>query len=354
MDWSHLRNFRVVRLNATLFPVSDYEAGLYRQYALSPIEVEANTPEDIIPHVAECDALFAISVALPASVVNNLNRCRVISRLGTGTDKIAVDLATQRGILVTNVPYFCVEEQADHTLALLLALTRKIPQMSQAMVAGAFSQARSLSRLNRRMHGRTLGLVGFGNSARLVAKRAQGFGLRVLATRRQQNASNSEAEHLGVTMTDLDTLLHESDYVSLHVPLTTATYHLLDAAALRKMKPGALLINTSRGALVDEAALVLALREGRLGGAGLDTFEQMDVFTPNEAPPTHPLLELENVVLTPHVAAGSIESGQDVSRGGIENVAAVLSGYWPPSGNIVNEGVVPRVPLRDYDKTLFE
>ena len=353
MDWSNLRNFRVVRLNATLFPVNDYEAALYRQYALSPIEVEANTPEAIIPHVAECDALFAISVALPAPVVEALKHCRVISRLGTGTDKIAVDVATRRGILVTNVPYFCVEEQADHTLALLLSLARKLPQMSKALVAGAFSQARSLSRLNQRLSGRTLGLVGFGNSARLVARRAKGFGLRVLATRRQRNASDQEAEQLGVTMTDLDTVLRESDYVSLHLPLTSETYHLIDDAALRKMKPDALLINTSRGALVEEAALVLALREGRLGGAGLDTFEQIDVFTPDEAPPSHPLLELENVILTPHVAAGSVQSGQDVSRGGIENVAAVLSGYWPPPGNIVNDAVVPRFPLRDYDQTLF-
>jgi len=354
MSVSNLRDFRVVRLNATLFPVSEYEASLYRQYNLRPVEVEANTPADIIPHVADCDALFAISVALPAPVVEKLERCRVISRLGTGTDKITVDLATRRGILVTNVPYFCVEEQADHTLALLLSLARQIPQMSRAMYEGAFSKARNLSRTNQRISGRTLGLVGFGNSARLVAKRAKGFGLHVIATRRNRTASNQGAKELGVEMADLDTVLQESDYVSLHLPLMLETYHLIDDAALRKMKPGAFLINTSRGALVDEAALVLALREGRLGGAGLDTFEQIDVFTPNEAPPTHPLLELENVVLTPHVAAGSVQSGQAVARGGIENVVAVLSGYWPRLENIVNDGVVPRFPLRDYDEALFE
>lgn len=110
----------------------------------------------------------------------------------------------------------------------------------------------------------------------------------------------------------------------------------------------------SRGALIDESALVLALRKGRLGGAGLDTFEQMDVFTPHEAPPTHSLLELENVVLTPHVAAGSVQSAQDVSRGGIESVVAVLGGYWPLPGKTVNAGVVPRFPLRDYEPTLFD
>jgi D-3-phosphoglycerate dehydrogenase len=353
-DWSSLRNFRVVRLNAALFPVSAYEASLYRQYNLSPVEVEANTPADIIPHVTDCDALFAISVALPATVVEKLERCRVISRLGTGTDKIAVDLASRRGILVTNVPYFCAEEQADHTLALLLSLARQIPQMSKAMVAGTFGKARELSRANQRLDGQTLGLVGFGNSARLVARRAKGFGLRLIATRRQKTASNSAAGELGVEMATLDRVLRESDYLSLHAPLTPETHHLIDDAALKKMKPGAFLINTARGALVDETALVRALREGRLGGAGLDTFEQIDVFTPHEAPPEHPLLALDNVILTPHVAAGSVQSAQAVSRGGIENVIAILSGYWPPAENIVNTGVVPRFPLQDYPEDLFD
>ena len=125
-DWSSLRDARVVRLNADLFPPSDYETSLFEHYQIRPILTEANTPQDILPWVADCDALFAISVALPAAVVDGLARCRVISRLGTGTDKIAVDRASARGILVTNVPYFCVEEQADHTLALLLSLARQI------------------------------------------------------------------------------------------------------------------------------------------------------------------------------------------------------------------------------------
>ena len=169
-DWSILENSRVVRLNAELFPPGAYERDLWRQYHLSPIEVEANTPDTIIPWVTDCDALFAISVALPAAVVARLDRCRVISRLGTGTDKIAVNVATQSGILVTNVPYFCVEEQADHTLALLLSLARQIPAMSKAMAAGEFGRARNLSRFNQRLDGRTLSLVGFGNSARQIGR----------------------------------------------------------------------------------------------------------------------------------------------------------------------------------------
>jgi D-3-phosphoglycerate dehydrogenase len=352
-DWSHLKKYRLVRLNASLFPITEYEAAMWRKYGLNPARVEAETPDEIIPHVADCDALFAVSVSLPEEVVENLARCRVISRLGTGTDKIDVEAATRKGILVTNVPYFCVEEQADHTMALLLALARQLPTMSQILVEGAWSRARELSSSKKRLAACVLGLIGFGNSARAVARRASGFGMRVMATRRNMSAPTREANELGVQMVDLDTLLAGSDYVSLHLPLAADTYHLLDDAALRKMKPGAFLINTSRGAIVDEFALAAALREGRLAGAGIDTFEHIDVFTEVETPPVHPLLELDNAILTPHVAAMSIHAKQDVAKGGVENVVTILSGHWPDPENIVNPSVVPRVPLADYDESLL-
>ena len=353
-NWSDLENCRIVRLNATLFPVSEFEASLYEKYDLKPVQVEANLPEEIIPRVEDCDALFAISVWLPEAVVSSLSRCRVISRLGTGTDKIDVAMATRKGILVTNVPYFCVEEQADHTMALMLAMARKLPQMAQAMAEGAWSHSKRQSRSNQRLSTQNLGLIGFGNSAKATAQRARGFGMRVIATRRNMKAPRHEADNLGVEMVSLDTLLSESDYVSLHLPLSSETYHMLDEAELGKMKPGAYLINTSRGALVDEMALVKALREGRLSGAGLDTFEGINPFTEDETPPEHPLLELDNVVLTPHVGAYSVQASQDVSRGGVQNVVSVLSGHLPLAENIVNPGVTPRVPLADYDDSLFE
>jgi D-3-phosphoglycerate dehydrogenase len=352
--WNHLRNFSVVRLNTTLFPVNAFEAELYRKYNLNPVQVEAYTPEEIIPHVVDSAAIFAVSVALPEVVIESLSHCRVISRLGTGTDKINVAATTRKGIMVTNVPNFCVEEQADHTMALLLGLARKLPQMSQAIADGAWSRAKRHARTNQRLSECVLGLVGFGNSARAVARQARGFGLQVIATRRNMNAPRHEADELGVTMVELDTLLAESDYVSLHLPLTAETYHFLDEVALRKMKPGAYLINTSRGALVDEMALVDALREDRLAGAGLDTFERIDPFTEVETPPDHPLLMLDNVILTHHVASFSVQAGQDVATGGIQNAVAILSGHWPHPNHIVNPDVVPRFPLADYDASLFE
>ena len=349
-----MRDRKIVRLNARLFPVGDFERGLWARYSMAPIEVEAAAPTEIIPHVADCDALFAISVSLPAEVIDSLARCRVISRLGTGTDKIAVARAKERGIPVTNVPYFCVEEQADHTMAMLLGLVRKIPQSQVDMKRGAYRHAQAAVRSNRRLEGRTIGLVGFGNSAKHTARRAQGFGLKVIATRARTTPETvAEAAALGVEMVDLDALLRRSDYVSLHLPLVKGTYHLIDDAALRKMKPDAFLINTSRGALIDEDALYTALVEGRLAGAGIDTFEQIDVFAEETGPPALPLLTLPNVIATPHVAAGSIESGHDVSRGGVQNVATILAGHWPIEENIVNFGVVPRVPLKPYDPTLL-
>ncbi len=352
--WDHLKDCRVVRLNATLYPVHVAEAAQYRRYDFEPLQVEATTPEEIIPHVAQCDALFVVSASLPLPVIEALEQCRLISRLGNGTDKIDVEAATQRGILVSNAPSFCVEEMSDHIMALLLSLARDIPGMSRHMYTGDYGRARRESMRFQRLSSCALGIVGFGATGRIVAQRARAFGMRVLATRRNRRAPQPEAEVLGVEMVDLDTLLSQADYVSLQLPLNPDTYHLLDEAALRKMKPGACLINTSRGALVDEQALVRVLREGRLAGAGLDTFEEIEVFTDTVQPPCHPLVELDNVILSPHVSAHSVQSLEDVAKTGIENLVAALSGYWPPFENIVNKGVVPRFSLKAHDPSLFE
>lgn len=340
---------RVVRLNATLFPISRPEAELCQQYGLREIEMEVSSPEEIALHAASCDALFVVSAALPAEAIRSLKRCRVISRLGAGTDKIDVAEATRQGILVTNVPYFCVEEQADHTFALLLAVARKLPQMDRAMRRGDWLESRHVAGSNRRLAGLTLGLVGFGSSAKAVARRAIGFGMHVVATRRDMSANDPVARELCVRMLDLATLVAESDYVSLHLPLNAETRQMFDRDLLARMKPGSVLINTARGAIVDESALVDALRAGHLSGAGLDVFAQINVHSELSTPPDHPLLSLDNVVLTPHVGAYSIEAKRDVAVGGVENVVAALSGRWPRRENVVNPDVVPRFELAPED-----
>ncbi len=344
-DRDDLSRFRVVRLNTVISPVDDFESSLYQRHALQPLLIEANSAEELMSQLVDCDAVLVVSTALPEQVIESLSRCRIISRLGIGTDKIAVEKARQLGILVTNVPGCFSEEMADHTLGFILALARKFPQMNRAMAQGAWSRSRGQAVQNHRLSGCTLGLIGFGDSAKLVARRARAFGLRVLATRRNLSRATPEAQELGVEIVDLDTLLSQSDFVSLHLPLNAETYHLINRTTLQKMKTGACLINTARGAIVDENALVEALRSGQLGGAGLDTFEQIDPFSGVEAPPNHPLLQLENVILTPHVAALSAEGMREVAEKGIDNVVAVLNGLWPPPDRIVNKGLMPRFPL---------
>lgn len=340
--------FKVVRLNSELFPVREFEQEAYDRYQISPICVEA-TGNRILKTAADCDALFVVSETLPAEVINGLRRCRVISRLGAGTDKIDQRAASKEGILITNVPDFCAEEQADHTMALLLAVARKLPEMQQMMHKGRWSDARAMCRPLRRLREQVLGLVGFGFSAKGVARRAAGFGLRVIATRRNNRKADPDVAALGVELTDLNTLLSESDFLSLHLPLNDQTRGLFDAEKLSRMKKGAILINTARGALLDETALAEALLNGHLAGAGLDTFHQIDVHSTNQSPPKHPLLELGNVVFTPHVAAFSVESSRDVGYGAVENAAAVLAGNWPPAAHLVNIGVVPRFELKHIE-----
>jgi D-3-phosphoglycerate dehydrogenase len=341
--------YTIVRLTAPIFQPSDGELAAFAAHGLPLTVVDAEDADEMIPHVRDADIVALVGTRLPARVIDAMTRCRAIARMGTGTDKIDVARATELGIAVTNTPYFCVEEQADHAMALLLSLARKLTLAQRAMAEGNGLRARRAVASNQRVSACTLGLVGFGRSAVQMARRARGFGMRVLATRNNKQAPTDQANALGVTMTDLDTVLRESDYISLHLPLSPATYHMIDRAALRKMKPTACLINTSRGALVDELALIDALRQGRLGGAGIDTHEMIDVFAEQLPPHLHPLSDMENVILTPHVAAGSVQASEDIYATAIENIIDILSGRWPLQENIVNPTVVPRFALAARD-----
>ena len=349
----NLSDAHFVRLNSELMPIDPLEASLYEQYKIQVRAVEVSEPENIIPHVGACDALAVVSCSLPASVIESLSKCRLISRLGNGTDKIDVVAATRMGIIVSNVPSFCNAEMADNVIAFLLALNRRIPEMTRHMRAGEYRKARAKGIALSRLSGQVLGLIGFGASAKAVAERARPFGLNLLATRKNMAAPRDEAAALGVEIVDVDTLLERSDYVSLHLPLDADSYHLLDRQALERMKPGACLINTSRGAIVDEDALADLLERGHLGGAGLDTFEVIEIFGEKESPPDHPLTRQENVVLTPHVAGLSVQASAEVTTTGIRNLVSVLKGKMPHAHNIVNTGVTPRFPLAEHDPDLF-
>ena len=338
--------FKIVRLTGPIFHASVTELAAFAAHGLLVTEVDATEPDALIPLVQDADVVAVVGTKLPTPVVEAMTQCRAIARLGAGTDKIDVARATDLGIVVANAPYFCVEEQADHAMAMLLTLARKLTAAQHAMAEGNLVRARRAISSNQRISTATLGLVGFGRSAVHMARRARGFGMRVLATRNNKQAPTHEADALGVIMTDLETILRESDYLSLHLPLSAATYHMIDRAALQKMKPTACLINTSRGALVDEPALIEALQQGRLGGAGIDTYELIDIFAEQIPPHLHPLTDMENVILTPHVAAGSVQAGEESRTTALQNIVDILSGVWPLQENIVNPTVVPRFPLR--------
>ena len=344
-----LSQFKIVRLTAKIFCPGQYELERYAAAGIELTLVHDADPARIVEAVRNADIVSVIGTPMPRMVVDGLDKCRAIARFGTGTDKIDVARATERGIVVANTPFFCVEEMADHVMSMMLSLNRKLFIMQRAMLDGNLVPARRETATITRMSATTLGLVGFGRSAVHTARRARGFGTRVLACRQNQHASNAEADALGVIMTDLDTVLRESDYVSLHVPLTPATRKMMDRAAIAKMKPGASLINTSRGLLVDEDALGEALREGRLGGAGLDTFGQIDIFVDRIPPPVHPLAGMDNVILSPHVAGGSIQAKFDMMDTGVQNVVDLLNGVWPLQENIVNPDVLPRFALRQRE-----
>jgi len=349
-----LSRTRVVRLNAEMFPISATERRLLQRYGVQPVEIEAANPEQILKHVRDAHVICVVSAKLPAAVIDHLDECVLISRIGNGTDRIDVARATERGIIVSNVPDFSTQEMADHVMGMILVLTREIPRMEGHMKSGDFALARTESLKLRRMSALTLGLIGWGASAIAVTQRAQACGMKVIATRRDLNKPSPEATALGVSMVSLDELLESSDVVSLHLPLADGTRRLLDRDRLEQMKKGSYFINASRGDIVDEDALAELLQSGHLAGAGLDTFGVIEIFGETEAPPTHPLIGLDNVIATPHVSALSVDSSRDVATGSVHNLVSVLHGHMPHPEQIVNTGVVPRSPLKPHDPSLLE
>jgi D-3-phosphoglycerate dehydrogenase len=320
--------FKAVRLNSVTYPVEPIERQELEAAGASFECLEGTSPKEILAAASDCDALLVVASYLPAEVIDGLTRCRVISRLGAGVDRLDLEAARRRRIVVTNVPDFCENEQAEHAMALLLAAARRLPSMWAAMHSGQWN-ARHDPGVHR-IAGRTLGLVGFGRSAQGLAARARAFDLKIIAYARPNPEREALARRLGVALVDLDTLLETSDFISLHLPLTSETRHLIDAKKLALLKPTATIVNTARGAIIDERALIDALRERRIAFAALDTFETLEVFKENGRV-DHPLLALDNVLLTPHCAGSSVESTYESKRRGAENAALVLKGQRPTS-----------------------
>jgi glyoxylate reductase len=247
-------------------------------------------------------------------------RLRIVANVAVGYDNIDVAAASRRRIVVTNTPGVLTETTADFTWALLLATARRVAEADAFTRAGKFTEWGLMLLLGGDIHGKTLGILGLGRIGRAVTRRAQGFAMRVLY---HDAVRDLEAERdLGVVYRERDALLREADFVTLHVPLLPETHHYIDERALRLMKPTAYLVNAARGPVVHEAALVRALREGWIAGAGLDVYEEEPRVDPG-------LLECPNVVLAPHIASASRETRLRMATMAVEDALAVLDGRRP-------------------------
>jgi D-3-phosphoglycerate dehydrogenase / 2-oxoglutarate reductase len=292
--------------------------------------------EDLSRTAVDADVvwLFGGSHLLTADNLELLQKCGAIIRSGSGTDNVPVAKATQLGIIVANTPDAVNDAVSDHTIALLFALGRQIARQAESVRSGTWAPRQFWP--NWHLAGKTLGLVGFGRVSRILTRKLQGFDLNVIAHDPYIPAEEM-AKH-GVKAESLAGVFSQSDIVSVHCPLLKSTYHLVGEREFNGMQSHALFINTSRGPVVDESALLRALREGRIGGAALDVLEA------EPPPPDHPLLHLDNVVVTPHTGGFSDRFYDNMWRLSVETAIDLSQGYWPRS--YVNDEVQPRWKLR--------
>ena len=285
---------------------------------------QAKKEDDVIRVCREADGVITQYAQMTRAVLEQLPRCKVIARYGVGVDNIDLKAASELGIIVANVPDYCTEEVADHTLALWLGLIRKTVLYDRKVKSGLwdFREGRPICRLR----GKVMGIIGCGRIGTAVAKRLQAFGVRVVGY-----DPFVKMAWQGIERTDLDTILRKSDFISLHCSLNETSRHLIGEKEFKKMRKKPILLNTARGPVVHEKALITALQRGLISGAGIDVME-------TEPPdPNNPLLEMDHVILSPHVAFYSEQSLSELKRRVAEIVLEVLSGKWPRS--VVNPEV---------------
>lgn len=300
---------------------TEIEADILAQAGAELIDAPSADEATLSHLAANADAILTCWAQVTATVIESAAHCQIIARLGIGLDNIDIPAATRRGMLVTNVPDYCVEEVADHAVGLMLALARNIAFFHQRTKAGEYNL--NAGPIMHRLRGRTLGLLGLGRIGRAVCEQGRALGLKVIA--HTQSGNDHET---GCPMVSLEQLLSRSDILSLHAPLNSASRHVLNEHTLSLCKPGLLLINTSRGPLIDPDALYSAIQSGRVAGAGLDVFE------PEPPDLQAPLYQDERVIVTPHAAFVSEESLIELRRRASLQVVACLNGETPE--NVVN------------------
>ncbi len=293
--------------------------------------------KELSARIADVDALICLlEDRIDRDVLDVGEKLRIVSNFAVGYNNIDVDYASQRGIMVTNTPGVLTETTADLAWALLMSVARRVVEGDSFVRSGKFSGWRPELMLGSDVHGKALGVVGLGRIGQAMALRAAGFNMKVLYYSPSPLDRENELSEWA-TYVDLETLLSRSDFVTLHVPLNDSTYHLIDESKLLLMKPTAFLINTSRGPVLDERALVKSLKEGIIAGAALDVYENEPALSPG-------LSELSNVVLVPHVGSATHQTRNRMAEMAAENVIAVLSGEIPP--NLVNKELLQQRSAR--------
>lgn len=308
-------------------PSVEIERKILSEIGAEVILLDSNKKEDIIKIAKDADGIINQRVSITREIIKSLNKCKVIARYGVGVDNIDVNAATEYGIIVANVPDYCVDEVSTHAIALILDCARGIVLFNRKVKEKrwGFSLAKPLFRIQ----GKTLGIFGLGRIGSAVAKKSIGFGLKIIACDPYVSKVNNR-----IKMVDFPQLLSESDFISINASLTDETWHAFKENELKAMKKTAYLINTARGSIVDEKALYKALREGWIAGAGLDVLEK--------EPPdwNNPLLKLDNVIFTPHSAFYSEESYIELKTRTAKAVLSVLNGKLPET--IINPQVLNR------------
>ena len=302
-------------------PVTEEALSLLRPRAelkIGPADPPLPTRDEVREMVRDADVVYTLPAnPLDAEAIGGAQKLRMIATMGTGFDNIDIAAAKKRGIPVTYAPGILDETTADGAFGLLIAAARRFGEAERVLRAGEWKGWGPGQFLGQDVHHATLGIVGMGRIGRQIARRASGFEMRVIYYDERRN-DQAERE-LSIVYVPLDRLLAESDIISVHVPLMPSTRHLIDAEALRKMKPSAVLINTSRGPVIDERALAEALRDGVIAAAGLDVYEREPRVEPL-------LLELENVVLLPHIASASERTRTRMAVRAAQNILAFLDG----------------------------
>ncbi len=311
--------------------IREFDAEVWPEWTPPPYE-------KILEKAREVDALVTLLTdRIDCRLISEgaRNRLRIVAQYAVGYDNIDVECATKHGIYVTNTPGVLTEAVADLTWALILAAARRLVEADHYVRSGEWYRGgvawHPEMMLGMDVHGKTLGIIGFGRIGRAVAQRAKGFNMKVLYYD-VARAPEEVEKQLGATYVDLETLLRESDIVSIHVPLTPQTRHMIGERELRMMKPTAILVNTARGPVIDTEALVKALKEGWIAAAALDVFEQEPL------PPDHPLTKLKNVVLAPHIGSATRETREKMACMVLENLLAFRDRKEPPT--LVNREVL--------------